>query len=401
MKIVHYSHRRSKNWVVYWKSIGTGKRHHLGFESEDDAQTFFNQQSVIMVKERELLVRRKQKNELKKSKITVDSLLEQYFSTALSNKNTIKQGNYHVSHIKTMFGKRDVLQLEKDDVLRFIKFQKLRDLEQSTINERISILRRAINWGVKIGLLPKNPLDGIRLKRPRSRRFAPPTPSEAKAIFENAAPHLKRIIAIGINCGPRIGPSELFKLKWEQIDLENSIIRMPNADKGASQMVRDIPIKDSLMPLLQSWKDEDFAKGINFVITWNSKPIISANRSWKTALKKSGITRRIVPYSLRHAFATYSIQGGAKLKSVAKLMGHRDETMLLKTYQHSIDGQDREAIEALPDMLQLMPIKKRLRSTTSRRKKSRIEAQHTIFGPPVYCAHHVTLYARLLPPSPD
>ena len=155
------------------------------------------------------------------------------------------------------------------------------------------------------------------------------------------------------------------------------------------------------MPLLQSWKDEDFAKGINFVITWNSKPIISANRSWKTALKKSGITRRIVPYSLRHAFATYSIQGGAKLKSVAKLMGHRDETMLLKTYQHSIDGQDREAIEALPDMLQLMPIKKRLRSTTSRRKKIRIEAQHTIFGPPVYCAHHVTLYARLLPPSPD
>lgn len=399
MEILHHSHRRSKKWVVYWKSVGTGKSHHLGFENENEAKAFFELQTNIMLKERELLVRRRQKKESKSIKITVNSLLEQYFLTALSNANTIKQGMYHASHLKVMFGSRDVSNLGNEDVLRFIKFQKLRNLEQSTINARISILRRAINWGIRVGLLLNNPLDGIRLKRPRSRRYAPPTPKEAKAIYENAAPHLKRVIAIGINCGPRIGPSELFKLKWEHVDLENAVIRMPNADKGASEMSRDIPIKDAIIPLLQLWKDEDFSKGNDYVISWNSKPIISANRSWKTALKRAGITRRIVPYSLRHAFATYSIQGGAKLKAVAKLMGHRDETMLLKTYQHFIDEQDREAIEALPDLLQLMPNKKKVRSTKS--KKIQTGFHNKVFCPPLHLTHHFTLYARLIPPSPE
>ena len=70
--------------------------------------------------------------------------------------------------------------------------------------------------------------------------------------------------------------------------------------------------------------------------------------AWRGALRRAGITRRIRPYDLRHAFATEAIAAGVDIGTVAKLMGHSSPMMLLKHYQHVMDSQKRAAIEALP-----------------------------------------------------
>lgn len=66
-------------------------------------------------------------------------------------------------------------------------------------------------------------------------------------------------------------------------------------------------------------------------------------------LIRAGITRRIRPYDLRHAFATEAIAAGADIGTVAKLMGHTDMNMILKHYQHVLSSQKRAAVEALPE----------------------------------------------------
>ena len=76
-------------------------------------------------------------------------------------------------------------------------------------------------------------------------------------------------------------------------------------------------------------------------------------RAWHTALERADIVRRIRPYDLRHAFATYALAGSADIGSVARLMGHTDASMILKTYQHVQDAQKRAAVEATPDILGL------------------------------------------------
>ena len=396
MEIKHFPYKKEKKWVVYWKSIGTKKSHHQGFSSESDAVAFASLQEEINVKERKLLLKRKATKRSGKSLITVSELFKKYFSVALKNKNTIKQGKYHAEHIIGLLGNRKISSLTGDDINRFIEFQNIRNLCLSTINNRISMLKRAINWGNKSGLFSCNPLVGIRLKRARARKSAPPTPSEARAIYESATDHIKRVVVLGVNCGPRIGPSELFKLTWDDIDLDNAIMWMPNADKGATDLTREIPIKAEILPLLKEWRLHDLKQGIRHVITWRSKPVSSINRAWHTALKKAGITRRIVPYSLRHSFATYAIQGGAKLKAVSQLMGQRNEKILLETYQHLIDGQAREAIEALPDFFNLAPPKKSLRKTN----RNRVNGFRPISNPMCFSAFHqgaAVLYARLIP----
>ena len=65
-------------------------------------------------------------------------------------------------------------------------------------------------------------------------------------------------------------------------------------------------------------------------------------------LRRAGITRRIRPYDLRHAFATEALAGGADIGTVATIMGHADKTMILSTYQHVREEQKRQVVAALP-----------------------------------------------------
>ena len=217
----------------------------------------------------------------------------------------------------------------------------------------MSVLRAAINWGVRNELLPANPLADLRMPRARARRTAPPSPPEINAILAAAAPHVQRVIVLGMYTGARIGPSELFRLEWRDVDLEQAMIRMPSAHKNNRQDARDVPIRRALLPLLRQWRQQDAARGIATVISWRGRPLRSITRAWHTALEKAGIERRIRPYDLRRAYATYALAGGADIKTIADLMGHTDASMILKTYQHVLDSQRREAQEAMPDILRL------------------------------------------------
>ncbi len=164
---------------------------------------------------------------------------------------------------------------------------------------------------------------------------------------------MQRVVILGLCAGPRIGPSELFRLEWRDVDLGTAMLRMPSARKNHLEDGRDIPIRSDLLRILQAWQRHDAALGIRHVISWGGRPVRSICRAWHTALERANIKRRIRPYDLRHAFATYALAGSADIGSVASLMGHVDASMILNTYQHVQDNQKRAAVEAAPDILGL------------------------------------------------
>jgi integrase len=64
----------------------------------------------------------------------------------------------------------------------------------------------------------------ISVSKGRARRTPPPIVSELNALLRVAAPHIQRVILLGIYTGARIGPSELFSLKWDDVDLTRGVI---------------------------------------------------------------------------------------------------------------------------------------------------------------------------------
>ena len=127
------------------------------------------------------------------------------------------------------------------------------------------------------------------------------------------------------------------------------MIHLHAAKKNRKEPIRDIPIRKTLIDELRSWRDADKELGVNQVIHFRGKPIRTIHEGWKAALRRAGISRKIRPYDLRHAFATEAIAAGADIGTVAKLMGHASLTMVLKHYQHVLNSQKIAAIEAIPE----------------------------------------------------
>lgn len=53
---------------------------------------------------------------------------------------------------------------------------------------------------------------------------------------------------------------------------------------------------------------------------------------------------------MRHAFASLALVYGADIKCVAETMGHKNITMLLSVYQHTLFEQRRRAVNAAPGL---------------------------------------------------
>ena len=144
--------------------------------------------------------------------------------------------------------------------------------------------------------------------------------SHSSILCAVAAPHQIHVIILGAQLGVRVGPSELYKLRWQDIDFPRAAIRITAAKKRPDQPWREVPIRDSLKPMLEAWKQEDALTEAEYVINWKGKQVESTKRSWHTALRRAGITRNIRPYDLRHAFAPEAIAAGADVGTVANIM---------------------------------------------------------------------------------
>ena len=117
--------------------------------------------------------------------------------------------------------------------------------------------------------------------------------------------------------------------------------------------MREIPVRKALVPLLRRWRGEDEAAGVEHVVHWRGRQVRTVHRAWHAALRRADVRQELSPYSLRHAYATYSAANGAPLKSLSALMGHRDATMILKVYQHALEHQGARTVEMMPDVLKL------------------------------------------------
>jgi integrase len=219
-------------------------------------------------------------------------------------------------------------------------------LKQNGINRKLSIVKAILAWAEGEEIIEVNHARGFQCPRGEDAKVPPPTPSEIERILAVAPEHLQRAVTLAFYLGVRVGPSELFALQWENFDFQRGKVTVHCAKKNLKMPWREIDLHESLLPLLASWRVD----GNGHVIHFKGQPITSMKKSWHTALVAAGITRPIRPYDIRHAFATYALEGGADIKAVSEIMGHQSTAMIHKHYQHVLNTQKRAAIGALPTL---------------------------------------------------
>ena len=135
---------------------------------------------------------------------------------------------------------------------------------------------------------------------------------------------------------------EARNIKWQDIDFDMEIIHLKTA-KGDKERVVFLHKKPIEILKIYGTKKE----GPVFVSQrdrkYNKRTI---QQVIKSASKKVGIKKNVTPHTLRHSFATHLLEGGADIRYIQQLLGHKD----LKTTQIYTHVANKD-IKRLADLL--------------------------------------------------
>jgi integrase len=146
----------------------------------------------------------------------------------------------------------------------------------------------------------------------------------------------------------RVG-EELFALRWQDVDWDQQTIYIVSAQKGGLD-TRRLPIATELLPRLLQWFIEDGELDLH-IVRWHGRRVHTLKTAWAKAKKKAGITRRLRPYDLRHAWVTGLLDSGVDPQTVGSIAGHKDKSTTMYVYHHMTNDGYRRAAEKVKSIL--------------------------------------------------
>ncbi|XXJ20797.1 tyrosine-type recombinase/integrase [Desulfovibrio caledoniensis] len=223
------------------------------------------------------------------------------------------------------------------------------DNSVATQNRYMDYLNIIFNFGVRMEYIDKNPMKTwwAEMKQPEQPRNLDHFRLEDfRKLYEVSPPHLKWTLDIMWELGARPGPSELFGLKWKDIDWARNTIRVRGTKTRSSDRI--IPITDEFKERLKSKRDE---AQTDYLIEYKGKRVKSVKTAFNSAKKRAGLDASVCMYTIRHLFASEALTNGADAKAMANLLGHTSLRMIMGTYYHEIEGEKRNAIQRKPRLI--------------------------------------------------
>ncbi len=249
---------------------------------------------------------------------------------------------------------RDFATTRREDVETYLIACEAQGLAKATRARRLSAIRQLFRFAHDEGWCAENP--AIRIKGPGSQKHLPATLSVAEVEqILNAAP------AFGRSASDRLRNRALVELLYatgmrvsELVGLPVAAVRgMPRMIlvKGKGGKERMVPLstpaRDALTDWLARWDQiEDAARKTGKPASRQLFPGTGADGHLtrqhfylliKDIAGAGGVDpARVTPHTLRHAFATHLLAGGADLRVIQTLLGHAD-IGTTEIYTHVLD----------------------------------------------------------------
>ena len=232
-------------------------------------------------------------------------------------------------------GGKALLAADRSDVESFLAGQFRAGARATSINRRLSSLRRFYRLQTTQGTLATDPT--LRVKSPKLPRRLPKPLTEPQVEALLAAPDTETTLGLRDRAmletlyatGLRV--SELVGLKRSQIGFDTGVVRV--LGKGSKE--RLVPLGEEAIAWLKRYlatarpllaKD---AKTDAVFVTARRAPL-TRQAFWQSikryAIRADIPTTKLSPHTLRHAFATHLLNHGADLRVVQLLLGHADIT---------------------------------------------------------------------------
>jgi len=222
-------------------------------------------------------------------------------------------------------------EIQVRDIVRFLESLQQRGLSARTRARMFAALRGFCAFLLREQILTANPTRDIRLPRLGQRLPRSLAPDEVTQLLTGAdrgvlaqrdATMIELIYATGVRV------SELVSLKVSQVNLEAGYLTV--VGKGSKE--RAVPIgsyaRQRVIDYLQEVRPKLLRRRLSpYLFVNRSGRRLSRQGFWKRlrlAVRANGLSGKISPHTLRHAFATHLVERGADLRAVQMMLGHAD-----------------------------------------------------------------------------
>lgn len=209
----------------------------------------------------------------------------------------------------------------------------------------IRAVQRAFNWAVEEGHLTESPLKKVKKPAyaPRDAVIEPETWKQIAEAIQAAGGSGEFIDFVTILRHTGCRPQEARLIEARHIDRRNKCLvfeRDESKGHGGSRTVerRVVPLSDEAyaicVKLAKRWPDGAIFRNEEGR-AWTRRAVGKRfERLSRKLKKKHGWKKGVSAYLLRHTWATEALERGVDPITVATIMGHKDLTQLMKTYQH-------------------------------------------------------------------
>ena len=204
-----------------------------------------------------------------------------------------------------------------------------------TASRTIGLLGGIMTYAIEAGIIETNPAHGIKKPKDnvRQRRLSAAeyrilggmlADAECLDAYSTFTMVVRQIALTGCR------RSEIIGLKWADVDLESSCLRLSDSKEGASVRPVGLPVVEFLEARSQNAHGEYVFPGVRCAEHYGA----IANQ-WGNIVKGSALDD-VTPHVLRHSFASIANDLGFTEATIAALVGHSKGSVTSK-YIHALD----------------------------------------------------------------
>ena len=271
---------------------------------------------------------------------------------------TVKSYADDLAHISEFFQEQtgslpEPRQIEVAILRSYVSYLHECGYARTTVARRLACLRSFFRYCNREGICETNPAKPLRT--PRAGRKLPHflTTDQVGALLIAPPANLpaglrdRAILETMYSAGLRV--SELVGLNVSDWDRSAGILRV----MGKGRKERLAPVGSYATKALDHWitvrepdpKAPEKQRAAIFLNRFGRRLTTrSIGRMLETHIQTAGLTQQTTPHTLRHSFATHLLDGGADLRSVQELLGHKSLTTT-QIYTHVSTRRLRETYE--------------------------------------------------------
>lgn len=287
-------------------------------------------------------------------------------------KPTVKERTYNKylrqtqNYILPRLGEYETGELSARDLQKFAVELTDGGLAANTVNGVITILKSSLKKAVVLGVVQSEYTDGITRPKAREKKvdcFALTEQRKMEAYILGGKDDKLFGVVFCLYTGLRIG--ELLALKWEDIDVHKGLCSVSKTCMDSWQSGKYVKIllppktetSDRVIPipkqLLPKIKELYRARSGEYFVCGRGEygsQVRSYQKTFDRLLKKLKIPHKGF-HSLRHTFATRALECGMDIKTLSEILGHKNPTVTLNRYAHSLIEHKADMMNRLGKLL--------------------------------------------------